>query len=97
MLTRFIRIISRLAEMKDMPIATFKIKLAKRMRQLRKEANLSQVDLAIRIGFKDKQIVNHYEIKGANPTAYNLVLIAKALNVSVDVLLDFDKLEEKSI
>ena len=79
--------------MENIPIAAFKIKLAKRIRQLRKEAHLSQAELAIRIGFKDKQIVNHYEINGANPTAYNLVLIAKALCVSVDELLDFDKLE----
>ncbi|MES2653782.1 MAG: helix-turn-helix transcriptional regulator [Bacteroidota bacterium] len=78
--------------MKDMPIATFKMKLAKRIRQLRKEAGFSQAQLAISIGFKDKQVVNNYEINGANPTAYNLVLLAKALNVSVDELLDFSKL-----
>jgi transcriptional regulator with XRE-family HTH domain len=81
-------------KMETMPIAAFKIRLAKRIRQLRKEANLSQAELAIRIGFKDKQIVNHYEINGANPTAYNLVLIAKALDVGIDELLDFSKLKE---
>lgn len=79
--------------MKNMPIAAFKIKLAKRIRQLRKEAHLSQAQLVIGIGYKDKQIVSNYEINGANPTAYNLILIAKALNVTVDELLDFDKLE----
>ncbi len=77
--------------MESMPIATFKIKLAKRIRQLRKEAKLSQAELASKIGFKDKQVVNNYEINGANPTAYNLVLIAKALNVTLDELLDFSK------
>ena len=75
--------------MENMPIAIFKIKLAKRIRQLRKEANLTQPELAILIGLKDKQVVNNYEINGANPTAYNLVLIAKALNVTVNELLDF--------
>ncbi len=77
--------------MESLPIATFKIKLAKRIRQLRKEANLSQAELASKIGFKDKQVVNNYEINGANPTAYNLVLLAKALNVTLDELLDFSK------
>ncbi|SFH19531.1 Helix-turn-helix [Pedobacter insulae] len=77
--------------MQPMPIAIFKIKLAKRIRQLRKEAKLSQAELATKIGFKDKQIVNNYEINGANPTAYNLVLIAEALNVTLDELLDFSK------
>ena len=76
-------------DMENMPIAIFKIKLAKRIRQLRKEANLTQPELAILIGLKDKQVVNNYEINGANPTAYNLVLIAKALNVTVNELLDF--------
>ena len=78
--------------MENLPIATFKLKLAKRIRQLRKEANISQAQLATSIGFKDKQVVNNYELNGANPTAYNLVQIAKALNVSVDELLDFSKL-----
>lgn len=80
--------------METMPKATFKVKLAKRIRQLRIEAKLSQPQLAMRIGFKDKQIVNNYEINGANPTAYNLILLAKALNVTVDELLDFSKLED---
>ena len=80
----------QIVDMEDMPISTFKIKLAKRIRQLRKEANLTQPELAILIGLKDKQVVNNYEINGANPTAYNLVLIAKALNVTVDELLNFN-------
>lgn len=81
--------------MEDMPVAVFKIRLAKRIRQLRKDANLKQIELANLIGFKDKQVVNNYENNGANPTSYNLFLIAKALKVSVDELLDFSKLEEK--
>lgn len=80
--------------MENMSIASFKILLAKRIRQLRKASGLSQPELAVMIGFKDKQVVNNYEINGANPTAYNLVLIAKALNVTIDELLDFSKLKE---
>jgi len=78
--------------MEQIPVAIFKIKLGKRIKQLRDEANLSQEDLGINIGFKDKQEISRYEVKGANPTAYNLVLIAKALNVTLDELLDFSKL-----
>jgi len=80
--------------MENMSIATFKILLAKRIRQLRTEAELSQPQLAMLLNFKDKQIISRYEVSGANPTAYNLVLIAKALNVTVDELLDFSKLKE---
>jgi len=79
--------------MEKLTIKEFKLLLAQRIKQLRKKANLTQPALAIKIGFKDKQIVNNYEINGANPTAYNLVLIAKALNVTLDELLDFSKNE----
>ena len=80
--------------MENISIASFKSLLAKRIRQLRLAEGLTQPALAVKIGFKDKQVVNNYEINGANPTAYNLVLIAKALNVTLDVLLDFSKIEE---
>jgi len=77
-----------------MTVKQFKVLLAQRIKQLRKKANLTQPALATKIGFKDKQVVNNYEINGANPTAFNLVLIAKALNVTIDELLDFSKLGE---
>ncbi|MFC4212656.1 helix-turn-helix domain-containing protein [Pedobacter lithocola] len=80
--------------MEKTTISKFKLDLAKRIKFLRKKAGLTQSALAIKIGFKDKQIVNTYELKGANPTAYNLVLIAQALNVTVDELLDFSELDE---
>jgi transcriptional regulator with XRE-family HTH domain len=80
--------------MPELSIAAFKMLLAKRIRQLRKDAKLTQPDLAAKIGFKDKQIVNNYEINGANPTAYNLVQLAKALNVTLDELVDFSKIKE---
>ncbi|WP_175635025.1 helix-turn-helix domain-containing protein [Pedobacter ghigonis] len=79
--------------MKNLTIKDFKISLAKRIKQRRTQLGLTQAALALQIGFKDKQIVNNYEIQGANPTAYNLVLIAKALDLTVDDLLDFSKLE----
>lgn len=79
--------------MTDLTVKNFKVSLAKRIKQRRLELGLTQAALALRIGFKDKQIVNNYEIQGANPTAYNLVLIAKALDITVNDLLDFNKLE----
>lgn len=67
----------------------FKILLGLRIQKLRKDSKLTQSELALKIGFKDKQIVNNYEKNGANPTAYNLVLIANALNVTMDELFNF--------
>lgn len=67
--------------------AQFKKKLGNRILILRTKLGLTQEQLAHRIG-KDKQFINRYEIEGANPTAYILKDLAKALEVSVDELLD---------
>jgi transcriptional regulator with XRE-family HTH domain len=81
--------------MEKITIKEFKLLLATQIKNRRKELGLTQTALAIKIGFKDKQVVNNYEINGANPTAYNLVLIAKALDFSLEELLDFSKLANK--
>ncbi|MCJ0743629.1 helix-turn-helix domain-containing protein [Pedobacter montanisoli] len=81
--------------MKKVTVKEFKILLAQRIKQLRTKSNLTQAELAIKIGYKDKQVINNYEINGANPTAYNLVLLAKALDVTINELVDFSKLTGK--
>ena len=81
--------------MEKITIKDFKLLLAKRIKDRRKELNFTQSELPIKIGYKDKQVVNNYEINGANPTAYNLALIAEALNLTIDELLDFSKLADK--
>lgn len=72
---------------------TFRIKLGKRIKQIRQKEKLEQGVLASIIG-KDKQFINRYEREGANPTAFILVQIAEALNVTPNDLLDFSKLED---
>lgn len=80
--------------MNDISANDFKKKLGDRIKQLRTELKLTQQELASRMGFKDKQVVSRYETEGANPTAYNLMLIAAGLEVSLQELVDFSKLEE---
>ncbi|MFC7523909.1 helix-turn-helix domain-containing protein [Parapedobacter sp. GCM10030251] len=80
--------------METMAIGEFKIKMGKRIRQLRKAAKLSQEKLAIKAGCKDKQIISEYEVNGANPTAYTLMQLAPALNVAINELFDFSDLPE---
>ena len=75
----------------DQDVINFRVKLGKRIEQLRKRKGLEQTGLAAIINGKDKQFINRYEKQGANPTAYILVQIAKALDVTVDELLDFKK------
>ena len=81
--------------MKKVTAKEFKMLLAQRIKQLRTKLKLTQAELAIKIGYKDKQVVNNYEINGANPTAFNLILLAEALEVTIDELVDFSKLAEK--
>lgn len=71
----------------------FKIKLGKRIEQLRLKSGLTQEQLGDLLDGKDRQFINRYEKIGANPTAYILVQIANALNVTVNELLDFSKLK----
>lgn len=66
----------------------FKRKLGDRILHFRTKIGLTQEELAYRIG-KDKQFINRYEVKGANPTAYILIVLSKALEITVNDLLDF--------
>ncbi|MFD1630571.1 helix-turn-helix domain-containing protein [Pseudopedobacter beijingensis] len=79
----------------DADLEKFRINLGKRIAQIRLERKLDQTELAAILDGKDKQAINRYEKQGANPTAYILVNLAKALEVSVDELLDFSKLANK--
>lgn len=74
-------------------VRRFRIKLGKRIAQLRKRKNLDQTELAAILDGKDKQFINRYEKQGANPTAFLLIKIAKALSVSLDELIDFSQLD----
>lgn len=74
-------------------VRRFRIKLGKRIAQLRKRKNLDQTELAAILNGKDKQFINRYEKQGANPTAFMLIQIAKALSVSLDELVDFSELD----
>jgi transcriptional regulator with XRE-family HTH domain len=60
--------------------------LAERIRQLRKEAGLSQAELAGKIG-ADPGRVSRYEAGRITPSAEALVRIAETLNISIDHLL----------
>lgn len=76
-----------------MSISEFKRKLGERIMILRKQNNLSQEQLAHTIG-KDKQFINRYEVQGANPTAFILFQIAKALKVTPNELLTFESMSK---
>ncbi|RFZ92871.1 XRE family transcriptional regulator [Mucilaginibacter conchicola] len=76
----------------DAKLIEFRKNLGRRIKQLREQLNITQLELAARIN-KDKQVINRYEIEGANPTAYILMALSRALNVDPTTLLDFSDLK----
>ncbi|SIS65611.1 helix-turn-helix domain-containing protein [Belliella pelovolcani] len=66
-----------------------KSKLAKKIKELREDRGWTQEELALKLNFKDKQAINRYEIQGANPTSYNLILLCKAFEINLNDLFDF--------
>lgn len=69
--------------------------LGKRIAALRLEKGLTQTQLAVLLREKgqDKQVISRLE-KGANPTIYTLIRLAKALDVTLNDMVDFDRLEK---
>lgn len=72
-----------------MSIDTFQKKLGKQIATLRKQAGLSQTELALRLD-KDRQWMNYLEKGHGNPTTKTLYLVAAELNTSVRELFDFE-------
>jgi len=65
------------------------IEIANRLVTLRKQYNLSQEDLAARLGIS-RQSVSRWERAEASPDTDNLIALSKIYNVSVDSLLAMD-------
>lgn len=63
------------------------MELAKRIKSIRKESGLTQVQVAEIIGVS-QPTYSEYEKKASNCAFYTLQKIAKALNVSVPFLVD---------
>lgn len=63
-------------------------KIGSRIRALRKQAGMSQTELAW-LCYKDKQAIEKIENGKVNPTIYSLFLIANALKTDLDKLLKF--------
>ena len=73
----------------------FKMEFAERLKKLRKDTGLTQVDVASKLGIS-QQAYASWERGVKKPTQDNLVKIAQVLNVSVDYLVgnSEEKLDE---
>ncbi len=65
------------------------IEIANRLRQMRNKNNLSQEELAAKMGVS-RQAVSKWERAEASPDTENLILLAKLYGISIDELLNTD-------
>ena len=63
------------------------IEIANRLQQMRKKNNLSQEELAAKIGVS-RQAVSKWERAESSPDTENLILLSKLYNVSIDELIN---------
>lgn len=61
-----------------------------KLRDLRKEKNISQIELAKQLGV-GKSIISLWEINQCEPTLTKLIAIANFFNVSIDYLAGIEK------
>ena len=61
------------------------VKFSKRLKELRKEKNLGQVELAKQIGV-GKSIISLWELNQCEPTLSKLIALADFFGVSLDYL-----------
>ena len=73
----------------DKKAAVFRKKLGKRIREVRKEQNITQAQLAFESGVARRVIV-HIEKGIQNVTVDTLVALADALEVKPQVFFDFE-------
>lgn len=64
------------------------VKLGKRIALLRKNAGLTQLELASRIGIEESAL-RRIEIGGTNPTTKTLFSISQKLEITMSELFDF--------
>ncbi|MEJ2882279.1 helix-turn-helix transcriptional regulator [Pedobacter sp. GR22-6] len=74
-------------------LKNFKLKLGKRIKQIRESKNLTQPELGALIN-KDYQSIGRIENGRVNPSAYLIFQIAKALDVSMGEVFDISLLDE---
>ncbi|MEI6594177.1 MAG: helix-turn-helix transcriptional regulator [Bacteroidota bacterium] len=68
----------------------FLLKLGQRISKLRKERNITQIELSHRCDF-DRSNLRRIESGRTNPTSLTLKRIAEGLEITVDELLKFEE------
>lgn len=70
-------------------------KISERLRDLRKEKKLSQVDIAKMLSLS-LTAYNRYELGSAEPNITNMIKLSKFYNVSIDYLVGITDIRDKT-
>ena len=73
------------------------VKFGNRVKARRKAMGLTQLDLALRMGFKSKQAISHIESGDRNLKQSQIVKLAEALNVTPAYLMGWEDPEREKM
>lgn len=73
----------------------FTVEFGQRVKERRKLLGMTQLDLAIKMGFKSKQAISHIEAGDRNLKQSQVSALAEALNVTPAYLMGWEEPEQK--
>ena len=72
-----------------------KAKIGSKIKELRKERNLTQTDLAKSLGYSDKSVISHIEKGDADMTYEKILLLLRTYMLDANQLFDVKEIDEK--
>lgn len=72
-----------------------KEKIGSKIKELRKERNLTQTDLAKSLGYSDKSVISHIEKGDADMTYEKILLLLRTYMLDANQLFDVKEIDEK--
>lgn len=72
-----------------------KEKIGSKIKELRKERNLTQTDLAKSLGYSDKSVISHIEKGDADMTYEKILLLLRTYMLDANKLFDVKEIDEK--
>ena len=70
-------------------------KIGSKIKELRKQRNLTQTDLANALGYSDKSVISHIEKGDADMTYEKILLLLRTYMLDANELFEVEKLDEK--
>ena len=72
-----------------------KEKIGSKIKELRKERNLTQTDLAKSLGYSDKSVISHIEKGDADMTYEKILLLLRTYSIDANDLFETKRIDER--